>query len=203
MNTARRFAILAGVFVVLSSMAFADSGVDFSDNGGTLAGTNSGLSLSGSMLIAINGWKGNGLITGDLGSVTFTTGALGSGSLGQGGTFAAGGSFVISGNGTNGVPSGVIFQGNFATPVTWTLTTLANGTHSYTLTCVITGTMAGVSVNGVTVQLSLNTGHGFYTGSMDIAGGNTTIGSVPEPSSLALFGTGALGLFGMMRRKLS
>ena len=34
----------------------------------------------------------------------------------MGGTFAAGGSFVINGNGTNGIPNGAIFTGTFSGP---------------------------------------------------------------------------------------
>jgi len=86
--------------------------------------------------------------------------------------------------------------------VTWTLTTLANGTHNYTLAGVVTGTMGGISVNGVTVRLTTNTGKGFFDGSTLIAGGDTTIeASVPEPSTLALFGTGTLLLAAGFRRK--
>ena len=159
--------------------SFADSGVDYSNAGGTLTGSNSGFSLSGSTLIAVI--DGSGMVTGDLGTVSFTTGALTSGNLQTGGTFAAGGTFDISGNGTNGVPNGTLFSGSFSGPVTWAITTLGNGTHNYTLTGAITGTANGQVVEGVTVQLTINTGMGFFNGSTGIAGGDTTIvGSVPN-----------------------
>jgi hypothetical protein len=181
--------------------SFADTGVDYSNAGGTLTGSNSGFSLSGSTLIAVI--DGSGMVTGDLGTVSFTTGALTSGNLQMGGTFAAGGTFDISGNGTNGVPNGTLFSGSFSGPVTWAITTLGNGTHNYTLTGTITGTANGQVVEGVTVQLTINTGMGFFNGSTRIAGGDTTIvGSVPEPSTVTMFGTGVVGLLGLLRRKL-
>jgi hypothetical protein len=181
--------------------SFADSGVDYSNAGGTLTGSNSGFSLSGSTLIGVV--DGSGMVTGDLGTVSFTTGALTSGNLQTGGTFAAGGTFDISGNGTNGVPNGTLFSGSFSGPVTWAITTLGNGTHNYTLTGAITGTANGQAVAGVTLQLTINTGMGFFNGSTGIAGGDTTIvGSVPEPSTVTMFGTGVVGLLGLLRRKL-
>lgn len=62
--------------------------------------------------------------------------------------------------------------------------------------------MGGMNVNGVTVQLTINTGKGFYSGSTLISGGNTTIeSSVPEPSTLVMFGIGGLSMLGMLRRK--
>jgi hypothetical protein len=181
--------------------SFADAGVDYSNRAGTLSGSNSGLSLSGSTLIAIS--DGSGLITGDLGTVSFTTGALSSGDLQNGGTLDAGGTFNITGNGSNGVPNGTLFSGSFSGPVTWAITTLGNGTHNYTLTGTITGTASGQAVAGVTVQLTINTGMGFFNGSTRIVGGDTTIvGSVPEPSTITMFGTGVVGLLGLVRRKL-
>jgi hypothetical protein len=154
------------------------------------------------MLIAVTGLNGGGLVTGDLGTFSLNTGALASGSLKMGGTFAAGGTVTINGNGTNGIPNGVLFSGTFSAPVSWTLTTLGNGTHSYTLTGVLTGMLGTTSVNAVTVQLTANTGAGFFKGSTLISGGDTTIGSVPEPSTLAFFATGAMSMMGMMRRRL-
>jgi len=188
--------------LALTSLATATNTVDFSNSGGTLSGTNAGLSLSGSTLIAVIGFNGGGIVTGNLGTESFSTGALASGSLEMGGTLAAGGMFSINGNGTNGIPNGVLFSGTFSGPITWTLTTLADGTHSYTLTGVLTGMLGGTSVNAVTVQMTVNTGAGFFTGSALISGGDTTLASVPEPSTLAFFATGAMSMMGMMRRKL-
>lgn len=196
-------ALCVSACLLLPNHALANSGTDFSNSGGTLSGTASGMSLTGSLLIAVSGYNGGGLVTGDLGSVSFWTGALSGGSLQMGGTFAAGGSFTIDGNGSSGVPNGVLFSGSFSGPVTWTLTTLANGTHNYTLTGIVVGTMAGTNVNGVTVQLTINTGKGFFNGTTTISGGDTSVqGSVPEPSALLLFGTGTLALAGMIRRKV-
>ena len=160
----RKFILLAILALCLPIAALADSGVDFTNEGGTLTGSNSGFSLTGSTLISVDGLNGGGLITGNnLGSVVFTTGALVSGSLQMGGTFASGGSFTITGNGSNGLPNGTIFNGSFSGPVTWTLVTLANGTHNYTLSGALTGTLGNVSTNGVTIQLTINTGKVFST----------------------------------------
>jgi hypothetical protein len=198
-------AVLSVVALALPTAVFAGSGVDFSNTGGMLSGSNSGLSLNGSVLFAVNGLNGGGLLTGsNLGSVSFATGALTSGSLQMGGTFAGGGSFTVTGNGMDGVPSGTLFSGTFSGPVTWTLVTLANGTHNYTLTGTLTGTMgSGVPTQGVTVQLTINTGKGFFNGCTTVSSGDTNITvTTPEPGSLSLMGTGLIGLAGLVRRKL-
>jgi hypothetical protein len=186
-------ALLALALPVVSSA----SSVDFTNSGGTLSGSSTGLTLTGSTLIAANGLDGGGLVTGDLGTLSFSTGAL-TGSLATGGTFAAGGSFTITGNGT-GVPNGVIFTGAFASPSTWALITLPNGTHNYTLT----GTVGGHGFNGVTVQLTINTGKGFFDGTTTISSGDTNVNTVvPEPGTLGLLGTGLVGIAGLVLRKL-
>lgn len=203
----KRMLLVALLALALPLVAFASDSIDFTNSGGTLSGSNAGLTLTGSELIAVNGLNSLGLVTGNLGSVTFSTGALMSGSLnctvaGVCATFAGGGSFVIKGNGTNGIPNGNIFNGSFNGPVTWVMVTLANGTHNYTLMGTISGTWlnTGETVNGAVVQLTINTGKGFFNGKVNISSGDTNI-TVPEPSTLGLMGIGMVGLAGAMRRR--
>jgi hypothetical protein len=199
----KKILLLAVLALALPLAAFGNSGgVDFTNSGGILEGSNAGMSLSGSTLIAVNGLGSLGLVTGnDLGSLSFTTGALISGSLQMGGVFAGGGSFTITGNGSDGLPNGVIFTGTFTGPVTWTMVTLTNGTHNYTLTGTISGTFNGAGAEGVTVQLTVNTGKGYFNCHDRISSGDTNV-VVPEPGSLSLLGTGLIGVAGVIRRKL-
>jgi hypothetical protein len=198
----KRIFLLLLLALALPMAAFASNSVDFTNSGGTLNGSSAGLSLSGSTLIAM-GMNGS-VVTGDLGSVAFSTAGIisGSGNLQTGAMFDAGGSFTITGNGTNGVFNGTVFSGTFHGPVTWSMVTLANGTHNYTLTGALTGTWyTGASVNGATVQLTINTGKAFFEGTTMISSGDTNI-VAPEPGALTLLGTGLVGLAGILRKKI-
>jgi PEP-CTERM motif-containing protein len=200
----KKVGLLVVLLMALPLAAFADNQIDFTNSGGTLTGSNSGLSLSNSVLIAVNGLNGGGLVAGtNLGSFSFSTGALTSGSLQMGGTFAAGGTVSIVGNGINGVTLGTIFTGSFSSPVTWSMILAANGTHNYILTGAISGTFSnGATVNGAMAQLTINT-KGLYNGKTSISSGDTNLSSVtPEPGTLVLFGTGLLGLAGALKKKI-
>src|SRR5579864_6465683 len=204
----KKILLLAALALALPTAVFGFSSIDYGNVGGTLAASNAVgpavLMLSGSVLTTITGMPGGTPLTGsNLGSVSFTTGLLTSGSLALGGTFAGGGTFMITGNGSNGAPTGVIFTGTFVGPVTWALmTNSVDGTHTYTLSGTLSGTTAsGFKTTGSTIQLTVSTGLGHFNGSVGVSSGDTNI-VVPEPGSLGLLGTGLIGLAGVVRRKL-
>ena len=193
----RRVILLTLLAMGLPTAALANS-IDFLNSGGTLSGSSAGLTLSGSTLIGVGSIMGN-----DLGTVTFSTGALATGNLQMGGTFMAGGTFTITGNGANGVHDGVIFSGSFTGPVTWTLVT-TNG-NSYQLSGTVSGTwFTGATLNGTTVAETVNLGSTFFVTSATLGKGHTNIVTsvVPEPGALTLLGTGLISLTAMVRRKL-
>ncbi|PYX92769.1 MAG: hypothetical protein DMG71_17115 [Acidobacteria bacterium] len=189
----RKTVLLAVLALALPITALANS-IDFANQGGTVTGSNAGLTFSSTLIGAVN-LGGSSFFGSNLGTLTLTTGALTSGSLGSGATFG-GGTITIAGNGSNGIPTGTLFTGTF-TSAKWTFEgTLANGTHQYLLTATLAG---GV---GFTFQSAVDTGKGFFSGTGTIESGDTNV-VVPEPGTLSLLGTGLIGLAGVIRRKLN
>lgn len=205
----RRVGLLALLIVCLPVAMWANSSnLVFQNSGGTISvGAGNSLQLSGSTLTSFTTFNGT-VLNGTLGTVNFSTGAMTIGALGTSGTFAAGGSFTISGNGTNGIGNGVLFTGTFSGPVSWVGTFNPAGNHGLgAWTYVLSGTVSGVLSNGApasggTAQFTFDVPKGkAFSKSVRLDQGITTV-TVPEPGTLGLLGTGLLGLAGLVRRKL-
>lgn len=198
----RRVVVLALLALALPIAAWADT-ITLTNQFGTVSMTNAGIVSKGMELTGFNGIvppKGH-----SLGSVSYSTGALTSGSIAAGGTFSSvGSSFVVVGKGNFGQPKGVIFNGAFvggANAITWTLISQVGQTIKYELTGNISGQLyTGRIVNGTTTQdITTHPGqlaHGIGHATL----GNTQL-STPEPGTLGLLGTGLLGIAGTFRRK--
>lgn len=184
------------------------SNLVFQNSGGKITvGAGSSLQLSNSTLTSFTGLNGN-VINGTLGTVSFKTGAMSIGTLGTSGTFLAGGSFTISGNGSKGMGTGVLFTGTFTGPVSWVGTFNQAGNNGLgAWTYVLKGTVSGMLNNGspaqgATVQFTFDVSKGQpFSKSVRLNQGLTTV-TVPEPGTLGLLGTGLLGLAGLVRRKI-
>jgi hypothetical protein len=86
-----------------------------------------------------------------LGPISFSTGALPSGSLETGGKFSPiCSSFVVIGRGNYGEPKGVIFSGNFFGPIKWTLISKTGAVLIFKLT----GNIEGIFFNGRMIRAS-------------------------------------------------
>jgi len=133
----RRALVLALVSLTLPMAAWAN-GIDLFNKFGTITISNAGITSKGSQLNQFNG-----INTGhSLGSVSFGTGALLSGSIQAGGTFSSVGSFfkVVG----TGQAKGMIFNGAFVGPITWTLVSQSGPSLIFELS----GALSGVLHNG-------------------------------------------------------
>lgn len=204
----KRVVLLTFFALALPMLAFANSNLVFGNSGGRI--TLQGNTLVGNSFLTSFTGLGGSTITGSLGTVSYKTGALLSGSIGTSATFAAGGWFSVKGNGSNGLPNGAIFTGTFSGPVSWvgTFNSAGNGgkgNWTYELSGSVAGTVSGIgagSATGATMQFTFDVpGSAEFSKSTRLNYGSTTV-TVPEPGTLGLFGTGLLGIAGLIRRKL-
>ena len=196
----RRVLVLALLALALPMAAWGD-GIDLVNKNGSVSISAAGITSTGSHLIQFNGVvaaPGH-----SLGSVSFSTGALISGSIQSGGTFSdVGSSFVVIGVGKQVPHKGTIFSGSFVGPITWTLVNPAQPV-TFTLSGNIEGTLwNGHFVTGTTTQTIYTSHDQLQLGIGHIRIGNTHL-LTPEPGTLGLLGTGLVAVAGMLRRKLS
>lgn len=200
---------LLAVLVLSFPLTAWANNVGFRSSGGQITSNGSGLNVNSSMLISLTGMTGTGSISGNLGTVSFSTGALISGSLADGGRFAGGGSFSMVGNGSNGLPNGVIFHGQFNGPVTWTANFVpganaGTGAWFYALS----GSVAGTLNNGRSLSAKIefstrDVPRGQQFSSMANLNSGAGAVTVPEPGTLGLLASGLFGLAVVVRRRLA
>ena len=200
----RRVVVVAALALALPIAAWA-SGLDLVNRNGVVAfnAATGVLSCTGSHLHQFNNIVAPP--NGGLGFITFATGALMDGTILGGGHFSDVGSFFdVTGAGVLGVPKGPIFTGFFVGPIAWNLMPDLGpkGELLFQLVGKLKGQLFdGRNVTGTTTQnISIFRGEFLRENGGHVNTGNTTL--APEPGTLALLGTGMVGVASLVRRKL-
>jgi hypothetical protein len=171
-----------------TAMGSASGGLFMTGSGGSIAST----------VMQIGGVQGS-----NLGTLTLTTGALLTGTLAGGGTFAPG-TLTITTSGWNGF-SGTLFSGSFgnaSSPIQWLFIGKVGSFFEYELIGPVSGMWeGGATVGGQTAQLFFNSRTKYNGGAITLGSGTTGI-VVPEPGTVGLMGTGLLGMGLLVRRKV-
>jgi len=140
-------------FLVSALLANAAWATDMMKNKyGTITISASGIVTKGSELVYFEGIVPPA--KGSLGTVTFTTGDLITGTIEGGGTFShVDSSFVVVGDGVAGAPKGPIFAGVFDGQIHWTLVSQSGPKLVFKLRGNITGVLyTGEKVSFETIQ---------------------------------------------------
>ena len=115
--------------------------------------------------------------------------------------YGTSGTVTITGHGNDGLPESVLFSGTVTQFPSWDKTTLADGSKTYTFIGRAVGTMSDGTARNILIRIRVNKGENdIYSVPIPLPHSRSAI-SVPEPSSLALMGTGFVGLIGVIRRK--
>jgi len=174
------------------------------NGGGTATGGSSGLTMDGldgslaSTVFQIGSMQAGGTLSFTTGAML--TGTLGSKTVGNVVTFAPG-SFSITTTGWNGF-TGTLFSGTIS-GIDWIYTGKSGGLYDYTLTGFVSGTWGpnGSFVSGQTTQLFFHSKTLYTGGPISLAGGSTGI-VTPEQSSMGLMGTGLIAIGLLVRKRV-
>lgn len=206
MSKAKRSALIASVCLLVLPVAGWANDIFLVNQFGSVTLSDAGIVSTRSELTVFNrAWKkshpGH-----DLGWISFSTGALLTGSISTGGTFSGtGSSYIATGFGRYGVPKGTIFSGSFFGPIEWTLAGQSGNHYIFDLSGNLVGTLYnGRTIVGSTLQtiyVSVNPGS---QNRGRLHSGRTALGAsagLPEPGTLLLFSTGLTVMIGAMRRR--